>query len=158
MPELPALEKSLDNPFPDLVEDFESEPKTPRKTSAPKTKPEPISKPVPRNPWGKAQVTEKNLLEGVEFLTGGLMLLPGALGEDGALLYERLPAVIHELVELGKEDRRLRLFLERIAMPGKYGPLLAASFPIVLGIAANHNLIPVALFGLGKQTETTGGE
>lgn len=159
MAELPTLEKALDDPFPDIKEFYDETTEKAPRTKTSTSKKEPVPKPVPRNPWGKATVTEKNLLEGVEFLTGGLMLLPGTLGKDGELLYERLPAVIHELVELGKEDRRLRVFLERLAMPGKYGPLLAATFPIVLGILVNHNLIPASLFGVSTEPQNdTGGE
>lgn len=161
MPELPALEKSLDDPFPGVPVGWEDEPVKPEKPA----KKEPpvkttIPKPTPRNTWTQATAVEKNLLEGVEFLGGGLMLLPGALGADGQLFYERFPAVVHELVELGKEDKRFRVFLERLSMPGKYGPLLAASFPLLLGIAVNHNLLPASLFGIGTpaQADSTGGE
>lgn len=61
---------------------------------------------------------------------------------DGRILAEGQEAIVKELIELGKIDRNFRKILNRISAPGKYGPLLIALFPVVFGIAANHDLLP----------------
>lgn len=94
-----------------------------------------------RTQWAAAADVEKALTESIQFLAGGAMLVP-ALEPDASLLYDHGPNIVHELVELGRSDKRLRVFLERLAAPGKYGPLAVAIFPLVLGIATNHGLVP----------------
>ena len=91
--------------------------------------------------WPRATEVENILLQGIAGVSVGLMLVP-AFAEDGAVLDEKLPAVIHELVELAKTDRRLRKYLEYLATPGKYAPLTLACISVVIPIMANHNLIP----------------
>lgn len=61
---------------------------------------------------------------------------------DGEIIADGSEAVIKELIALGRVDKNFRKLLERLATPGKYGPLLIACSPIVIGIAANHNLLP----------------
>ena len=57
---------------------------------------------------------------------------------DGALIKEYSPDIIHELVELAKDDKKLQDWLVWLSAPGKYGPLLMATMPLVTGIYFNH--------------------
>lgn len=91
--------------------------------------------------WPRAVEVENILLQGIGGVSVGLMLVPG-LSEDGAVLDEKMPAVIHELVELAKTDRRLRKYLEYLATPGKYAPLTMALIAVIIPIMSNHNMIP----------------
>lgn len=61
---------------------------------------------------------------------------------DGKVIADNGPAVIHEIVELAKDDARLRKPLEALATPGKYGPLGIAVLAVVMPIMANHGLLP----------------
>lgn len=74
---------------------------------------------------------------------------------DGEIIADGADAVIKELIELGKVDRRFRQVLQHLASPGKYGPLVVAASPMVIGIAANHNLLPQFIFGKTKPEEKT---
>lgn len=73
---------------------------------------------------------------------------------DGKIVADGGPAVIHELVELAKDDTRLRKPLEALATPGKYGPLGIAVLAVVMPMLANHGLLPQ--FQISGLTE--GGE
>lgn len=91
--------------------------------------------------WPRAVEVENILCQGIAGVSMGLMLVP-SMADDGLVLDEKMPAVIHELIELAKTDRRLRKYLEYLATPGKYAPLTLACISVVIPIMANHNLIP----------------
>lgn len=57
---------------------------------------------------------------------------------DGQLIKEYSPDIIHELVELAKDDKKLQDWLVWLSAPGKYGPLIMATMPLVTGIYFNH--------------------
>jgi len=110
--------------------------------------------------WPQAKSVEVALTKGFEFvaLTVGLVN-----ADDGDVLYKQGPALIHELVELAVIDRRYRHYLEMLAQPGKYGPLIGACGSIIIPIAANHGFNPLGnLFGsvnlVDTNSETVGGE
>jgi len=89
--------------------------------------------------WPDAEQVEKQILR---YLNGLGMAVTWVNPVDGTIIAKGNPAVAHELVELGKIDKTWRKWLDRIAKPGKYGPLAMALAPTVIGIAANHNLLP----------------
>jgi len=94
---------------------------------------------TPRSKWANADNVEKILSGYLDTLAMGVTLINPA---DGAVIASGSNAVAHELVELGRVDKTVRKWLEKLSTPGKYGPLTLALFPIVLGIMANHNLLP----------------
>jgi hypothetical protein len=98
--------------------------------------------------WAKAPEVERVLTSLIGYLGAGLTLLNA---EDGAIVAEGGPAVVHELIELGKTDRKIRKYLEQIAAPGKYGPLMFALMGIAVPIAANHGLLPKLTINLGTK-------
>lgn len=77
---------------------------------------------------------------------------------DGSIIAEGSEAVVHELVELGRQDKTWRKYLEMLAKPGKYGPLTIASATIIIPIMANHGLLPQFMIGTRKRETTEGGE
>jgi hypothetical protein len=89
--------------------------------------------------WNKAVEVENSLNRIVAGLGMGLSLINEI---DGSIVAQGGPAVTHELVELAKTDKTLRKYLEWIAAPGKYGPLVMAVTGLLFPIAVNHNLIP----------------
>ena len=89
--------------------------------------------------WPQAEIVGTALNSYFSGLSGVITFINPA---DGQILAEGSEAVVKELVELGRIDKRFRSTLEKLAMPGKYGPLLLAVAPIALGLAINHNLIP----------------
>ena len=89
--------------------------------------------------WPGAAGVEAALNKYLATLAFGITLVNP---EDGIVIAEGGPAIAHELVEIGKVDKKFRAKLELLCKPGKYGGLLVATAPVVIGIAANHNLLP----------------
>lgn len=90
--------------------------------------------------WPKAAEVEAHLTEVLVFTGKGV----GWLNEiDGLILQTQGPAVIHELVELAKDDKTLQKYLLWLASPGKYGPLTMACGSLIIPILANHNFFGV---------------
>lgn len=61
---------------------------------------------------------------------------------DATILSQNGPKVLHELIELAKDDKNLQRVLETLATPGKYGPLTIAILGMVYPLAVNHKFIP----------------
>lgn len=112
-----------------------------------------------RRGWKDAGRVESNLTDLVTTIAGGLLFLPDGspLQKDGDTLYKFGPKVAHELVVLADDDPRMRKILERLAAPGKYGPLVIALGGLALGLAANHGLLPKSV-GDAINAFTAGGE
>lgn len=100
--------------------------------------------------WPRANEIEKALTRYAVMLGGGISFINET---DGAAISAGGPAVVHELIELAKTDRRIRRYLEIAATPGKYGPLVLAALGMVLPILANHGMVPQIIVNL-----TSGGE
>jgi hypothetical protein len=100
--------------------------------------------------WVKAPQIEAALNN---YVKGAATLVSVVNKADGAIVGMNMPAVIHELVELGKTDKSIRKYLEWIATPGKYGPLVTASLGVIIPILANHNLMPVFHIDLSSRGE-----
>ena len=95
--------------------------------------------------WTRAVEIENILYKYFQGLSLGISFLNAA---DGEIFSQGAASLAHELVELGKVDKRMRSILESMAAPGKYGGLLIASGSIIIPIAMNHNLIPQLDLGL----------
>jgi hypothetical protein len=97
--------------------------------------------------WPQAAAIETYLNSIVEFAAKPV----GHFNEmDGAILALQGPNVVHELIELAKDDKQLQKYLTALASPGKYGPLMMACSSLILPIMANHNFF--GLFNMfGKQ-------
>ena len=93
-----------------------------------------------RGGWAKAVEVENALILLTQAAAAGLMFT--ALRADGKTLELTGPQIVHELVELAKNDKKMQVYLERITAPGKYAPLVWAVLPLCMGIAANHKLLP----------------
>jgi len=102
--------------------------------------------------WPKAAEVEKHLTDSLVLAGKGISFLNEV---DGFILQTNGPAVIHELVELAKDDKTLQKYLLWIASPGKYGPLAMACSALIIPILANHNFFGV--LSAFKPAET-GGE
>lgn len=100
-----------------------------------------------RRGWANGANVEKNLVASVEVMAGALLFLPhgSPLYLDGSALYASGPKIVHELVVLAEEDKRLRATLEKLAAPGKFGPLVLACGSLILTVTANHGLLPGVL-------------
>lgn len=95
--------------------------------------------------WPMAATVENALNDLFSYAGMGLTLVNPA---DGSAVAAGGPAVSKALVDLGRTDKKLRRYLEMVATPGKYGPLILASLGIIVPVMVNHNLIPqIQLFG-----------
>lgn len=90
--------------------------------------------------WARSGEVEKLLTRYVLALGAGLEFT--AFAADGRTLKLTGPQIVHELVVLAGSNKKLRGVLEKLATPGKYAPLAIACGSLVVGIAANHNLLP----------------
>jgi hypothetical protein len=95
--------------------------------------------PPPIKGWTRAAEVEKVIYN---YLTGIAAGVAFVNVDDAKAISDGAARLAHELVELGKIDKRYRGYLETLCAPGKYGGVLIATGAIVLPIAINHNLIP----------------
>lgn len=98
-----------------------------------------------RKSWGRAGDVEKSLTTYVQLLGGAVTFVDA---KDGTAVTKYGPAVVHEIVELAREDMRIRKYLELLSTPGKYGPLVFALASMALPILANHGLVPQIIVNL----------
>lgn len=104
--------------------------------------------------WANAAVVEQSLVRYMGLIGTGIGFI---YPDDGTVIVKQGPDVAHELVELGKVDRRLRRYLDIIATPGKYGPLVMAVAGMVLPIMANHDLLPRFVINVTGQPDEQKG-
>lgn len=90
--------------------------------------------------WSNAEDVEKQLNLYLYAIAGGLQFT--VFSADGIAIQKTGPALVHEVVELARTDKRLRDVLVKITAPGKYAPLGIAALALIVSIAANH--IPLA--------------
>lgn len=86
--------------------------------------------------WARATEIETHLKSSIA--TIGNLVEHFVDETDGALISEHAPNIIHELVELAKDDKKLQDWLVWLSAPGKYGPLMMATMPLVTGMYLNH--------------------
>lgn len=92
--------------------------------------------------WPRAAEVETLL---AKYVTGLGVALSFVHEKDGQVIVAGGPDVVHELVELAKDERQLRKYLEWLTSPGKYAPLTLAVAGIAIPIMSNHGLIQLDL-------------
>ena len=92
---------------------------------------------LPKASWPKAAGVGRSLQVSFDGIALGVALLNQ---KDALAIEEGAPDLIAAMIELGTNDSRYRRYLEAMAAPGKFGPIIIASSAIVLPIAANHGL------------------
>ncbi len=97
---------------------------------------------------------EKSVATALKAYFDSLGLMVGMVNEaDGKIIAEGSDKVVEELINLARVDIKIRKLLIKLAAPGKYGPLLLAVSPILIGVAANHNLLPQFRFTVKPKME-----
>lgn len=81
--------------------------------------------------------------------------LSKTLAADASVVATKAPPVVHELVELAKDDRNLQRVLESLAAPSKYSGLTMAVIGLVVPLLGNHGFIPA---GIAAAVAPNGGE
>lgn len=104
--------------------------------------------------WPKAAEVETLLKKYVETIGIGISFVHE---KDGQVIIEGGPDVVTALVELAKDERQLRKYLEWLTTPGKYAPLTLALAGIAIPIMSNHGLIQIDLRKIMGGPETAGG-
>lgn len=90
--------------------------------------------------WSKAPTVQAALEKYFNGLAFAIQLVNP---EDGRIIASGSADVATALVNLGRQDKQWRKWLEKASAPGKYGELmLALGFGIVVPIMANHGLLP----------------
>lgn len=86
--------------------------------------------------WPRAVEIETHLSNTITTLGG----LTGHFYDatDGELIQEHGPKIIHELVELAKDDKNLQRWLIWLSAPGKYGPLASSVMALAVPLYLNH--------------------
>lgn len=92
--------------------------------------------------WPKAAEVETLLKKYVETIGIGISFVHE---KDGKVIIEGGPDVVTALVDLAKDERQLRKYLEWLTTPGKYAPLTLAVAGIVIPIMSNHGMIQLDL-------------
>jgi hypothetical protein len=92
--------------------------------------------------WPKAAEVETLL---TTYVNGLGIALSFVHEKDGQVIVAGGPDVVHELVELAKDERELRKYLEWLTTPGKYAPLILALGGVIIPILSNHGLIRLDL-------------
>lgn len=94
--------------------------------------------------WANANAVEKAL---AGYLNGLGMAVSFVNPDDGKVIASGAEPIAHEIVEIARNDKKLRAKLEMITAPGKYGKLALAVAPVIIGLMANHNLLPQFVIG-----------
>lgn len=105
------------------------------KTSKPDSSPKSVR--VSRPQWPKEASVRKAL---TSILDGGSFALEFVSPTDAAIVNKHSEAIISEIVALALIEPRYRKTLEKLALPGIYGPLIMALGPMIFDIAKNHHL------------------
>ena len=92
--------------------------------------------------WPKAAEVETLL---TQYVNGLGIALSFVHEKDGLVIVEGGPDVVKALVELAKDERELRKYLEWLTAPGKYSPLILAVAGVAIPIMSNHGLIQLDL-------------
>lgn len=92
--------------------------------------------------WPKAAEVETLL---TRYVHGLGIALSFVHEKDGEVIILGGPDVVHELVELAKDERDLRKYLEWLTAPGKYSGLALAVAGVAIPIMSNHGLIQIDL-------------
>ena len=92
---------------------------------------------APRAQWSEEASVVRSLNTSLELIGLGVTIINVI---DGEAIISGSPALVEALVNLGRDDKRFRRYLEAMSAPGKYGPIVMASGSILLPIAANHGL------------------
>lgn len=92
--------------------------------------------------WPRAAEVETLL---TQYVNGLGIALSFVHEKDGAVIVAGGPDVVHELVELAKDERQLRKYLEWLTTPGKYAPLTLAVAGVAIPLMSNHGLIQIDL-------------
>ncbi len=72
--------------------------------------------------------------------------IPKPLARDGIVIKQGAPNLIEAILVLCQQDKNVRDFFLSLSTGSAYANVVIASLPIVIGILANHNLIP-PIFG-----------
>lgn len=105
------------------------------------------STPRPRKADLENRLTTSLVTLGTGLTAAGAMTSP-AIAADGILVIRQAPDVSKALSDLAKNDPRVAAALERMLTVGTYGALVAAVAPLMIGIAANHGVIPAHVAGM----------
>ena len=98
----------------------------------------------PKVSWPEEAGVIRSLTTSLEAIGLGVGLLNKV---DGESIIAGAPGLVEAMVNLGRDDKRMRKYLEAMSAPGKYGPIIMATGSILLPIAANHGLFE----GFGKK-------
>lgn len=98
--------------------------------------------PLSGKSWPRAAEVETLL---TQYVNGLGIALSFVHEKDGQVIVAGGPDVVHELVELAKDERSLRKYLEWLTTPGKYAPLTLAVAGIAIPLLSNHGLIQIDL-------------
>jgi hypothetical protein len=122
----------------------------------------PSAKGASRAKWAQARSVEANLNKFLDFAALPAAALPAGspFYNDAMLVTFYGPQIVHELVVLADDDERLRRVLLRMSTPGKYGALVGAIGGLLLGVAANHGVLPPLLANViaSANSQALGGE
>ena len=104
--------------------------------------------------WAKATEVETHLTKYTTLIAlalGGAAFsmadehLSATLAADASIVAKQAPPVVHELVELAKDDKNLQRVLETLAAPSKYSGLTMAVIGLVVPLLGNHGVIPAGI-------------
>ena len=105
------------------------------------------SKSAPRRASLESRLAGSLATVGTGIMVAGAMTSP-AVQADGLLVVQHSANIAAALDKVAKNDPRVARTLERMLTVGTYSALIAATAPVLIGVAANHNLIPAEVADL----------
>lgn len=94
----------------------------------------------------------------VGMITAGLYFSgKPTLQADGQVIAQHSKNLVDSIVNLCKQDKNVRTFFLQLSQSSAYGTVVVAALPIIIGILANHGLIP-PLFGTPVPSTPNGVE
>lgn len=129
---------------------------TDEKPKASKSKSTKGAKATPRRAGLETRLSGAIASLGTAVAVSGLAVGSPAIQNDGAAVIQHGPGLATALDRLAKDDPRVASALERMLTAGAWSGVLAAAAPILVSVAANHNMIPAQLAHMvaGDPSET----
>lgn len=108
---------------------------------------------TPRKATLETRLTGQLVSIGTGVAVAGAMLSP-AFQADGVLIVQNAGNVAKALDKVAQDQPQVKAALERMLTAGVWSGLATAMAPLVLGIAANHGMVPASVAAmLGAQAQ-----
>jgi hypothetical protein len=89
-------------------------------------------------------------------MVGGAVMLVNL--NDGRVIAEHADRMAAAWADLAKENPKVKSALTKLMAPGPWAGVVTATMPVVIAIAANHNMLPKQYAEIASEAERLGAD